>query len=265
MSAVATTFERFLKNERMVVMVGLVGVISLSWLYVLKGAGMEMPNMTSAVGVMGIQTAWSTGYFILMLSMWWVMMLAMMLPSAAPMILLHSTVNRKNRERGNSFVPTGIFTAGYVIAWGVFSLIATILQWALEEAALLSPMMASTSVWFGAGLLIAAGAYQFTPLKQACLKHCQSPLTFLLNHWRSGRQGAVIMGLEHGVYCLGCCWMLMGLLFFGGVMNLFWIAGLAVFVLIEKILVAGAWINRISGTLLIVWGVGLALSQLNIS
>ena len=177
------------------------------------------------------------------------------------MILLFSTVNRRNRERGNVFVPTGIFVAGYIVTWGVFGFLATILQWALEEAALLTRMMASTSVWFGAGLLVAAGTYQFTPLKQACLKHCQSPLTFLMNHWRLGRRGAVIMGLEHGVYCLGCCWMLMGLLFFGGVMNLFWIAGLAVFVLIEK-LATGSWVSRISGALLITCGVGLALSQI---
>lgn len=261
MNAAATTFGRFLRNERAIVAVGLVGVISLSWLYVLTGAGMQMPDMTSAAGMAGIQTAWSASYFVLMLLMWWVMMLAMMLPSAAPMILLHATVNRKNRERGNPSVPTGIFVAGYAIAWGAFSLLATILQWALEEAALLSPMMASTSIWFGAGLLIAAGVYQFTPLKQVCLKHCQSPFSFLMSHWRPGRQGAVTMGLEHGAYCLGCCWMLMGLLFLGGVMNLFWIAGLAVFVLIEKILPVGAWVSRISGALLIVWGAGLAMSQ----
>ncbi len=260
MKAVTTAFDRFLRSERTVVIVGLVGVISLSWFYILTGAGMASPDIKSAVGMMGIQTAWSTGYFLLMLFMWWVMMLAMMLPSAAPMILLYSTVNRKNRERGNSFVPTGIFVAGYVITWGLFSLLATILQWALEKAALFSPMMTSISVWFGAGLLMAAGIYQFTPLKQACLKHCQSPLSFVMNHWRPGRQGAVIMGLEHGAYCLGCCWMLMGLLFFGGVMNLFWIAGLAGFVLIEK-LVTGTRISRVSGALLIIWGVGLALLQ----
>ena len=265
MNAVAATFDRFLKNERTIVIVGLFGVIALSWLYILTGAGMEMPDMTSAVDIMGMQTAWSASYFMLMLFMWWVMMLAMMLPSAAPMILLYSTVSRKNRERGNAFVPTGIFVAGYIITWGVFSFLATILQWVLEEATMLSPMMASTNVWFCAGLLIAAGTYQFTPLKQACLKHCQSPLTFLMNHWRLGRQGAVIMGLEHGVYCLGCCWMLMGLLFFGGMMNLFWIAGLAIFVLIEKLLATGSWISRIGGAFLIVWGLGLALSQLNIS
>jgi len=225
---------------------------------------MEMPDMTSAGAMMEMQRAWSTSYFILMLFMWWVMMLAMMLPGAAPMILLYSAVNRKNRERGNAFAATGIFVAGYLVTWSVFSFLATILQWTLEQAALLSPMMASTSVWFGAGILIAAGVYQFTPLKQACLKHCQSPLSFLMNHWRPGQWGAVIMGLEHGVYCLGCCWLLMGLLFFGGVMNLFWIAGLAVFVLIEKLLPSGAWVSRIGGALLIFWGAALAFSQFNI-
>ena len=121
MRAVAATFDRFLKSERTIVIVGLVGVVSLSWLYILTGAGMEMPDMTSTAGMMGMQTDWSTSYFMLMLFMWWVMMLAMMLPSAAPMILLYSAVNSKNRERGNAFVPTGIFVAGYMITWGVFS------------------------------------------------------------------------------------------------------------------------------------------------
>jgi predicted metal-binding membrane protein len=261
MPSETTLFDRLLRNERAVVIAGLVGVISLSWLYILAGAGMDMPDMMSAANMMAVQVAWDTNYFVLMLLMWWVMMLAMMLPGAVPMILLFATVNRKNRERGNSFVPTGIFSAGYIVAWGAFSLLATSLQWALEEAALLSPMMASTSVWLGAALLITAGVYQFTPLKQACLRHCQSPLGFMMHHWRPGRQGAFTMGLEHGVFCLGCCWVLMGLLFFGGVMNLLWIGGLAIFVLVEKILVAGSWISRGSGMILIAWGVGLALSH----
>ncbi|MCZ6828408.1 MAG: DUF2182 domain-containing protein [Gammaproteobacteria bacterium] len=260
------------------VFAGLAGVICLSWLYILAGAGMDMSGMdmsgvdtsgvdtsdlvpttgTPLAGMMALRAAWSPSYFLLMLLMWWVMMLAMMLPSAAPMILLYATVNRSKRERGNPFAPTGIFGAGYVIAWGAFSFIATLLQWSLEEAALLSPMMESSSLWFGAALLIAAGIYQLTPLKQACLKNCQSPLGFLMHHWRPGRQGALIMGLEHGAYCLGCCWVLMGLLFFGGVMNLLWIAGLAVFVMIEKIVI-NPWISRYSGLILILWGAGLAV------
>ena len=265
MQVLTTQFDRILKHERRIVTGGLVGVIALSWLYILIGANMEMSDMMSAADTMWMQTAaWSASYFMLMLLMWWVMMFAMMLPSAAPMILLFSTVHRKNSERGNSITSTGIFAASYLIIWGAFSLLATISQWALEEVGLLSTMMASTSAWFGAGLLITAGIYQFTPLKQACLKHCQSPLSFLMHHWRAGRRGAVIMGLKHGAYCLGCCWLLMGLLFFGGVMNLLWIAGLAFFVLIEKLVVARPWISRISGALLIVWGIVLVLSEFNI-
>lgn len=251
--------NRLLNNQRAVVLAGLAGVISVSWLYVLTGAGLDMPDMTTATEMMAMHASWSTSYFMLMLLMWWVMMLAMMLPSAAPMIFLYATVNRRNRERGNPFVPTGIFSAGYVVVWGTFSLVATVLQWVLEEAALLSPMTGSTGMWFGAALLIGAGVYQLTPLKEACLKKCQSPLSFLMHHWRPGRRGALTMGLEHGAFCLGCCWVLMALLFFGGVMNLLWIAGLAVFVMLEKIVV-GRWISRSSGLILIVWGAGLALS-----
>ena len=268
-AGVLSLLNKLLKNPSVAVFAGLVGVISLSWLYVLTGAGMETSGVgtsdlmsdsgSPAAGIMAMRAGWSPSYFLLMLLMWWVMMLAMMLPSAAPMILLYATVNRRKRERGNPFVPTGIFGAGYIIVWGVFSIIATLLQWSLDEAALLSPMMKSSSIWFGAALLIAAGIYQLTPLKQVCLKNCQSPLGFLMRHWRPGRQGALIMGLEHGAYCLGCCWVLMGLLFFGGVMNLLWIAGLAVFVMIEKIVI-NPWISRCSGLLLILWGVSLAVS-----
>ncbi len=206
--------------------------------------------------------AWSAGYAVLMFFMWWIMMLAMMLPSAAPMILLYAAVNRKAQERGAPFVPTGVFALGYLGAWGGFSLLAVALQWAFERSALLSSMMVSTSIVLGGLLLIAAGVWQLTPLKHACLKHCRSPLHFLSHHWRKGRWGAIRMGVEHGAFCLGCCWFLMILLFYGGVMNLYWIVGLAAFVLLEKTVPAGHWIGSAAGVGLIAWGGLLLLGSL---
>jgi predicted metal-binding membrane protein len=208
-------------------------------------SGMAMAAMAPA--------AWTPGYAVLMFFMWWIMMMAMMLPSAAPMILLFATINRKQREKGAPYVPTGIFAAGYVLIWGAFSLIAVAAQWGLERSGLLSSM-ASTSVALGAGLLIAAGIYQLTPLKHACLRHCRSPIAFITHHWRSGDVGALRMGIEHGAFCTGCCWFLMALLFYGGIMNLYWIVGLALFVLLEKTIPAGHWLGRLAGLLLIAWG-----------
>jgi predicted metal-binding membrane protein len=288
--------EAVLKRDRAIVIGGLVGVIVLAWIYILLGAGMgmtaiEMTAITDASGDMqavdrengdGTGTAeggttsatvsmamavmqpvaWSAGYAVLMVFMWWIMMVAMMLPSAAPMILLYAAVNRKARERGAPFVPTGVFALGYLAAWGVFSLLAVALQWGLERTALLSSMMVGTSIVLGGLLLIAAGAWQLTPLKHACLKHCRSPLHFLSHHWRKGRWGAFRMGAEHGAFCLGCCWFLMGLLFYGGVMNLYWIVGLAAFVLLEKTAPAGHWIGSAAGVGLIAWGGLLLLSTL---
>ncbi len=288
--------EAVLKRDRAIVIGGLVGVIVLAWIYILLGAGMgmtaiEMTAISDSSGDMqavdggngdGTGTAeggtmsatvsmamavmqpvaWSAGYAVLMVFMWWIMMVAMMLPSAAPMILLYAAVNRKARERGAPFVPTGVFALGYLAAWGVFSLLAVALQWGLERTALLSSMMVGTSIVLGGLLLIAAGAWQLTPLKHACLKHCRSPLHFLSHHWRKGRWGAFRMGAEHGAFCLGCCWFLMGLLFYGGVMNLYWIVGLAAFVLLEKTAPAGHWIGSAAGVGLIAWGGLLLLGSL---
>ena len=152
-----------------------------------------------------------------------------------------------------------MFAAGYLLVWGSFSAIATVLQWSLESARLLSPMLETTSRWLGAGILIAAGLWQLTPLKAMCLRHCRTPLGFLIGHWRAGPLGALRMGLEHGAYCLGCCWFLMALLFFGGIMNLYWIAGLAVYVLLEKTVAHGHWLGRIAGVALVAWGLVLAI------
>lgn len=212
-----------------------------------EGTGMaEMGMMTPA--------AWTPGYAVLMFFMWWAMMVAMMLPSAAPMILLFATVNRKQRDRAAPFVPTSLFAGAYLATWGGFSLMAVGLQWTLQRLAWLSPMMESRRPILGGLLLLAAGLYQLTPIKQVCLRHCRHPITFLTSHWRPGVAGAVRIGFEHGAFCVGCCWFLMGLLFVGGVMNLYWIAGLALFVLLEKTVPAGHWLSYATGVALVGWG-----------
>lgn len=245
-----STLERLLRHDRLIVTAGLAGVVALAWLYLLRGAGLDMHEMGGMLMPTGPET-WSLGYAALLLLMWSVMMLAMMLPGAAPMLLLHARVARQG---GGGAATTGLFALGYVVVWTLFSLAATALQWGLEGALLLSPMMQTTSVALAGLLLIAAGLYQWTPLKQACLSRCRSPLDFLLTAWRPGAGGALVMGLKHGAYCLGCCWALMLLLFVGGIMNLLWIAGLALFVLAEKALPAGHWLSRVAGIALIVWG-----------
>jgi predicted metal-binding membrane protein len=254
--------ESAVKRDRLLVLAALGSVIILSWAYVLAGAGMKMSALemtkesSSDTGGMGMMAPaiWSFGYAGLMFLMWWVMMVAMMLPSATPMVLLFAAMNRKKKETGSPFVPTTLFASAYLIVWAGFSIVAVALQWVLEATALLSPMLTSASAMLGAGLLIAAGTYQLTPLKQACLKHCRSPLQFVLTRWRSGSGGAFRMGVEHGAYCVGCCWFLMGLLFFGGVMNLFWIGGVAVYVLLEKTIPVGHWLGHAVGVALIAWG-----------
>jgi predicted metal-binding membrane protein len=212
--------------------------------------------MGEAMSAMATPARWDLGYAGIVVSMWWVMMIAMMVPSAAPMILLYAALARRQREKGSDvLLPTGIFAWGYVAVWGFFSVIAASLQWGFEAAGILSPMMMnSTSLLFAAAILVAAGLYQLTPAKQACLRHCRGPIQFLMGHWRPGRWGAFWMGAEHGAYCLGCCWALMALLFFGGVMNLYWIAGLAVIVLLEKTIPAGDTLGKVIGGLLVLWG-----------
>jgi len=249
MVSIDASLEAVVRRDRLVVVTAVTAVIALSWAYLLAGAGMGMPMMTAAV--------WTPGHAVLMFFMWWVMMVAMMLPGAAPMILLFATVNHKQRETGHPHVETSIFTVGYLVAWSGFSLVAVFLQWGFERAGLLSPMLVGTNVVFGGMLLLAAGIYQLTPIKQACLRHCRSPLAFLSSHWRLGARGALRMGLVHGAFCMGCCWFLMGLLFFGGVMNLYWIAGIALFVLFEKTVPAGHWLSYATGVALFIWGAGM--------
>ena len=220
----------------------------LSWAYLAWLAA----DMSSLVGGMAPRLrAWTPAEFVLVFLMWAIMMVAMMLPSAAPMILLHARVQRQAGTAA-THLATWTFTAGYLVAWSVFSLGATALQWGLEKAALLSPMMVTTDHRLGAAVLAVAGGYQLTPLKHACLEHCRSQLHFVSQHWRPGAGGALRMGLHHGAYCIGCCWFLMALLFVGGVMNLVWIAVIAGFVLVEKVAPHGRRVARASGVVLIV-------------
>ncbi len=260
---VDATLEAVVRRGRLVVVTALTAVIALSWAYLLAGAGMGMSafemtrlaqlGMAGGIAMM-TPAIWTPGYGVLMFFMWWIMMVAMMLPSAAPMILLFATVNRKQRETGQPYVAMSIFALGYLAAWAGFSLVAVILQWGFERTGILSPMLVGTNVIFGGVLLLVAGAYQLTPIKQVCLRHCRSPLAFLSTRWRRGPRGALRMGLEHGAYCVGCCWSLMGLLFFSGVMNLYWVAGLALFVLFQKMVPAGHWLGSATGVALSGWG-----------
>jgi predicted metal-binding membrane protein len=245
-----------LLRQRVVIVAALAGIVALAWLYLFLAAA----DMTTSMAGMDRHMAMPPKRavdLLLLLAMWWVMMVGMMLPSAAPVILTFANVNRNRRARGEPYVPAALFTTGYLLTWGAFSVAATLAQWALESATLLSPMdMTTDSRLLGGLLFLAAGLYQFTPVKLACLRSCRSPLDFVLNHWRAGPGGALRMGMAHGLYCLGCCWILMLLLFVGGVMNLLWVAGLAAVVLIEK-LMPGPWIGRIGGVLLAAGGVWL--------
>jgi len=238
----------------------------LSWWYLLSGAGTGMstlamttwqfpPPETSGGGT----TAWGVQYWLIMALMWWVMMIAMMLPSTVPIVLLYARVYRHAQKKGqidDGLVPTAALAAGYLLVWLAFSLVATALQWALESLGLVHGMMMwITSHNLTAAFLVAAGIYQLSPLKNSCLDHCRSPAEYISQNWRADRWGVLQMGWRHGLFCVGCCWMLMGLLFAGGIMNLVWIAGLAIFVLIEKLSPYGSSVARISGILLIIFGV----------
>ncbi|MBL4691595.1 MAG: DUF2182 domain-containing protein [Rhodospirillales bacterium] len=251
----ATRNQPFFRRDHLAVLFSLTGITVLAWLYLLDMSfGMEdMAGMGSAM-IKATDTSWTGRDFVLMFLMWAVMMVGMMVPSAFPMVLMFSSLNRNHRDKGGPFASTGIFAAGYIVIWTVFSLAATILQWGLQGVGLLSPMMASTSAAFSGLVLVAAGIYQWTPFKNACLRNCQTPLGFLMTRWRDGAGGAFRMGLAHGAYCVGCCWILMGLLFVGGVMNLLWIAVLAMFVLLEKVTPPGPLLPRLTGTALIAWG-----------
>ncbi|MEP6609583.1 MAG: DUF2182 domain-containing protein [Burkholderiaceae bacterium] len=275
--------ERLLRRDRRITLAALVTLCALAWLYTVMGPGLDMnvwqmtafvlfphqhagtlaPEMTATdMGTMAMApapAAWGFGSWTLIIAMWWIMMIAMMAPSAIPAILLYALVHRQALSQGpvqGKLAPTGVFTAGYLLVWLAFSVVAAALHWVLERYEIVSPIiMGSQNRWFSAGILIAAGLYQLSPLKNVCLSHCRAPASFLSRHWRPRALGALHLGALHGAYCVGCCWLLMLLLFVGGVMNLIWIAALALLVLIEKAWPAGQWLGRAAGAALIGWGI----------
>ena len=239
-------------RDHAAILLALIGLAAISWLYIyLQMSPMDEMAMPVAF------SPWTAADFALNVAIWWVMMPGMMLPSAAPMILTFATVNRRKRTRGQPFVPTAVFSTGYLIAWGLFGIAATLADWGLEQTALMSPMTQRLTPALGAALIVVAGVYQLTPFKYVCLTHCRSPFDFVLNHWRDGAVGALRMGFEHGLYCLGCCWFLMALLFAAGTMSLLWMAAITAFVLAEKLFPAGRWIARVSGLVMIAFGLYL--------
>ncbi|HUE79740.1 MAG TPA: DUF2182 domain-containing protein [Sphingomicrobium sp.] len=260
--AAAGPLESILRRDRAVVAAALAALALIAWAYLMwlaASPAMDMPMDGHAMVSAGLGF-WSAAHFLLMFLMWLVMMVGMMTPSVAPMILIYARVARHESSRGKPFAPAGWFALGYFLAWTGFAVLATVLQWGLERALLLSPMMASASPIFGGMLLIAAGVYQWTPLKSACLAQCQSPFAFIQRHggFRGDRPGSVLLGLRHGAYCIGCCWALMLLLFIGGVMNLLWVAAISALILAEK-LVPGRLIQRVIGFGFIVAGAALVL------
>jgi len=226
--------------------------LALAWAY-LGWMAWGMVRTGASVLLMPAMTDWGPVDLVLVWLMWSVMMVAMMLPSAGPMLLAFSAIGARlasPRPRVHLLA----FAAGYLGTWVCFSLAATLLQWLLLRLRLVSPMMQSTSVWLAGALLCIAGIYQFTHWKASCLRLCRTPMAYLVRHWRPGTRGAFRMGLRHGVFCLGCCWALMCLLFVLGVMNLWWVVALTLVVLAEKASPLQRWLPAAFGAVLLAWG-----------
>jgi predicted metal-binding membrane protein len=256
--SIKTLFDRHCSiRDRIPVALGLAGVVGIAWVYLLNAA---LPSSDMSMADMGM-ISWSASDFVLMFLMWAMMMIGMMVPSAVPMIFVFAAYNRSRRHRNQLTASVPAFVTGYIIMWVGFAALATLVQWQLVEASLLSDTMVTSSPWLGGALLIAAGLYQFTPIKNVCLARCRSPFNFIAGGFRPGKSGALLLGLGHGAFCVGCCWVLMGLLFVGGVMNLFWIAAIAVFILLEKVLPFSAQFRHVSALLFVLAGVLITVNH----
>jgi len=259
--------EAVLRRDRTIVATALFVLVGLAWAYVLwLAADMDMGGMDMSgfrmipaglVLMIPANVPWNATEFAFVFAMWAVMMVGMMTSSATPMILVYTRVGHYAAQQGKPFAASFWFASGYLLAWIGFALVTTFAQWTLERESLLTPTMAVASGTLSGIMLIAAGLYQWTPFKNACLWQCQMPYQFIQHHggFRPDAFGSLALGARHGVYCIGCCWVLMALLFVGGVMNVLWIAALTIFVLVEKLIPAGRVISRLTGAAFFVGGI----------
>ena len=277
-TANSTAVELFIQRDKVITIIAIAILVGATFTYTVLGVGMNMsaiqmtpglgqsqmsmPNMSAMKNMAATPAVWSFNYSVLMFFMWWTMMIAMMLPSASPMILLYTALIRRTKKAKSIIRQVTSFICGYLLAWAAFSLFAAALQSQLELRDWMSPMMMeATNIYLAAGILIAAGVYQLTPLKTVCLEKCRQPASFLANYKNTWVNSPLRIGLVHGFYCVGCCWFLMGLLFFGGIMNLYWIVGLIIFVAIEKLHEKGIIFGKILGGGAIVSGIACLINS----
>lgn len=277
-TANSTAVESFIQRDKIITIIAIAILVGATFTYTVLGVGMNMsaiqmtpglgqsqmsmPNMSAMKNMAATPAVWSFNYSVLMFFMWWTMMIAMMLPSASPMILLYTALIRRTKKAKSIIRQVTSFICGYLLAWAAFSLFAAALQSQLELRDWMSPMMMeATNIYLAAGILIAAGVYQLTPLKTVCLEKCRQPASFLANYKNTWVNSPLRIGLVHGFYCVGCCWFLMGLLFFGGIMNLYWIVGLMIFVAIEKLHEKGIIFGKILGGGAIVSGIAFLINS----
>ena len=277
-TANSTAVESFIQRDKIITIIAIAILVGATFAYTVLGVGMNMsaiqmtpglgqsqmsmPNMSAMKNMAATPAVWSFNYSVLMFFMWWTMMIAMMLPSASPMILLYTALIRRTKKAKSIIRQVTSFICGYLLAWAAFSLFAAALQSQLELRDWMSPMMMeATNIYLAAGILIAAGVYQLTPLKTVCLEKCRQPASFLANYKNTWVNSPLRIGLVHGFYCVGCCWFLMGLLFFGGIMNLYWIVGLIIFVAIEKLHEKGIIFGKILGGGAIVSGIAFLINS----
>lgn len=245
-------------KDKNIIFFGLFIVTAIGWSYMFYMAwamhNMHMVDMW--MPPLSGTRIWTLYDFFMLILMWFIMMVAMMTPTVVPMVTMFATVNKSKKLKQQPYAPTWLFLSGYLLAWGIFSVLVSLIQWPLHEKGLLDPMMDSKSYLLSGSILIIAGIYQFTPLKDVCLNQCRTPLGFIMTAWKEGYGGALRMGIHHGLFCVGCCWVLMLILFAVGVMNMLWVILITIFVLLEKVLPISVKVMRtISGLGLIIWGI----------